>query len=288
MADTWTIRKVLDWTAKDFAARGIDSPRLDAELLASLALGIGRVQIYLDLDRPLAPDELARIRELVGRRRKREPVAYILGKRDFYGRTFEVTKDVLIPRPDTEILVERALSHLPADEPRRVLDLCTGSGCVAICLAVLRASAVVVATDVSEEALGVARRNAASNGVDGKMVFHRGDLFDALRGEAPFDVITANPPYIPSRDIEDLDPDVAAFEPRLALDGGADGLDFYRRLAKEAPSWLVEGGVLLVEVGQGQAGDVERAFVAAGASETRVTEDYGKVARVVEARFRAP
>lgn len=288
MADTWTIRKVLDWTAKDFAARGIDSPRLDAELLASLALGIGRVQIYLDLDRPLAPDELARIRELVGRRRKREPVAYILGKRDFYGRTFEVTKDVLIPRPDTEILVERALAHLPADEPRRVLDLCTGSGCVAICLAALRASAVVVATDVSEEALGVARRNAAANGVDGKMVFHRGDLFDALRGEAPFDVITANPPYIPSRDIEGLDPDVAAFEPRLALDGGADGLDFYRRLAKEAPSWLVEGGVLLVEVGQGQAGDVERAFVAAGATETRVTEDYGKVARVVEARFRAP
>ncbi|MFO0693236.1 MAG: peptide chain release factor N(5)-glutamine methyltransferase [Polyangiales bacterium] len=288
MADTWTIRKVLDWTAKDFAARGIDSPRLDAELLVSLALGIGRVQIYLDLDRPLAPDELTRIRELVGRRRKREPVAYIVGKRDFYGRTFEVTKDVLIPRPDTEILVERALAHLPADEPKRVLDLCTGSGCVAICLAALRASAVVLATDVSEEALGVARRNAASNGVDSRISFHRGDLFEAVRGEAPFDVVTANPPYIPSRDIEGLDPDVASFEPRLALDGGADGLDFYRRLAKEAPARLVDGGVLLVEVGQGQAADVEQAFLSAGAIETRITDDYGKVARVVEARFRAP
>jgi release factor glutamine methyltransferase len=285
LSEPWTIRKVLDWTTKDFAARGLDSPRLDAELLVGQALRIGRVQIYLDLDRPLANEELGAIRELVGRRRKREPVAQILGRRDFHGRTFEVTKDVLVPRPDTEILVERALAHLPAGEPRRVVDLCTGTGCVGISLALARPELAVVLTDVSEAALAVARRNADALGVGARVATRLGDLFDAVSGEAPYDVIVANPPYIPSGDIATLSPEVAVHEPRLALDGGVDGLDFYRRLAREAPTRLADEGAVLVEVGIGQARDVEALFVAQGAVDSKISGDYGGVDRVVEARF---
>lgn len=284
MTDHWTIRRIIDWMTQDFASRGIDSPRLDAELLVAEALHLQRVQLYMDLERPLTPDELAAVRALVQRRRQREPVAYILGRRDFYGATFAVDARVLVPRPDTETVVSRALLAFPKDTSVRWLDLCTGSG--AIPIAILRAcpSATAVATDVSEGAIEVARVNATSLGVEERLELRQGDLFAAVGADELFDGITSNPPYIPSATVPTLMPEVSKHEPSLALDGGVDGLDFYRRIARESPAHLVDGGRLLLEVGEGQAGQVAELLAETGAFEPAVTtRDYGGIDRVVEA-----
>lgn len=284
MSDNWTIRRIIDWMTKDFTDRGIDSPRLDAELLVAEALGMRRVQLYMDLDRPLVPDELAGVRALVQRRRQREPVAYILGRRDFYGATFAVDARVLVPRPDTETVVSRALLAFPRDGGVRWLDLCTGSG--AIPIAILRAcpSATAVATDVSEAALEVARENAKTLGVEERIEMRHGDLFGAVKTGELFDGITSNPPYIPSDTVPTLMPEVSKHEPALALDGGRDGLDFYRRIAAESPAHLVDGGRLLLEVGEGQARAVADLLAQTGEFEPAViTRDYGDIERVVEA-----
>lgn len=279
VADAWTTRRVLAWTAQDFERRGIGSPRLDAELLIAHALGLTRVQVYLDLDRPLSPDELSAIRALVARRREREPVAYILGHRDFWRHRFEVGPDVLVPRPDTETLVERALARLPPEEPRRVLDLCTGSGCVAISIALDRPLVTCAATDLSAAALSVARRNAAALGVTDRVSFHEGDLFAAVSGE-PFDVVVANPPYVPAADHVGLMPEVARYEPELALVAGVDGLDVHRRIAAEVAMRLVSGGSLLVEIGAGQADAAASLYGAVG--DVTLHEDLARIPRVVE------
>lgn len=285
MSDVWTVRKVLEWTAKDFVGRGIESARLDGELLVGEALGLTRVQVYLDLDRPLAAVELAAIRALVGRRRTREPIAYILGRKDFYGATFAVDSRVLVPRPDTETLVERALAHVLHDTNARWLDVCTGSGAVPVSLVRNRRTVTAVATDVSLDALAVARTNALTLGVADRIEFRLGDLYAALASNERFDGITANPPYIPAAELEHLMPDVARFEPRLALDGGASGLDFYPKLVSGAGDVLNDGAPLLLEVGAGQASCVAALFDSDGRYEASVvTNDYGGVARVVEAR----
>ncbi len=287
MPDTWTIRRMLEWMSRDFAERGLPGPRLDAELLVAHALGQRRVALYMDLDRPLADAELAAIRELVKRRRAREPIAYIVGEREFWKRAFEVSRSVLVPRPDTEILVSSALPLLPNDREARVLDLCTGSGILAVTLAAERPRVRAVATDLSAEALEVARRNAARHGVGDRVDFRLGDLFDAVRGEPPFDLVVSNPPYIPTAEIETLDADVRAYEPRMALDGGADGFELHRRLASGAASYLAPGGSLLVEVGMGQAPQLEKTLAAAGPyGEVRSVLDYGGIARVVAATKR--
>src|SRR5450755_2202817 len=227
----WTIESLLRWAADDFRSRGIDSPRLDAELLLAKALGTTRIQLVVDARRPLSPDELSRMRELVRRRRSREPVAYILGEREFYGREFRVDKRVLVPRPDTETLVEVALARTRGcSMSMRALDLCTGSGCVAISLARERPTASVVGVDLSADALAVARDNALRLGAY-NVALREGDLFEGL-GDARFDVVTANPPYIASSEIATLMADVRDFEPRLALDGGADGLALVRRIVE--------------------------------------------------------
>jgi len=286
MPDPWTVRSVIAWTQSDFERRGLDAPRLDADLLVAHALGLTRIKLFLDLDRPLIDQELAAIRGLVERRRKHEPIAYILGEREFYGHRFEVTPDVLIPRPDTETLVERALGLLARELPAGpVLDVCTGSGAIAVTLA-LGSDRQLVASDISPEALAVAGRNAARLGVTGRVELVRGDMFGALREPSLFACITINPPYIGVDELPTLQPDVRDHEPRLALDAGEDALSFYRRIAVEAPGFLLPRGALLVEVGAGQAAAVRALFEANGFVEVTTHRDLGGIERVVEARAR--
>jgi len=283
--DEWTIAKVLRFAADDFQKRKHPSPRLDAELLLGAILGLDRVQLLVQSTRPLTADELARYRESIRRRRGGEPVAYILGRREFYGRTFAVDARVLVPRPETELLLEVALRrtthrHLSG----RALDLCTGSGCVAISFALERRTWQVTATDVSEGALELARKNAEALGAVWGLDFRAGDLFGALPKASRFELIVSNPPYIPSAEIPTLMADVRDFEPELALDGGADGLVFYRRLADHAHEHLVSGGVLAVEVGAGQAPDVAQLFSRADMVDVEIDKDYSGHERVVSAR----
>jgi release factor glutamine methyltransferase len=278
----WTIESLLRWAMEDFRTRGIESPRLDAELLLAKALGTTRIQLIVDAKRPLSPDELARMRELVRRRRTREPIAYILGEREFYGRTFRVDRRVLVPRPDTETLVDVALTRTRAlSMSLRALDLCTGSGCVAITIGRERPTASVVGGDLSADALAVARDNALRLGAY-NVAWRQGDLFDAVAAPARFDLVTANPPYIAAGDVASLMVDVRDHEPRLALDGGDDGLSLLRRVVREAPARLVSpGGVLAVEVGAGQAAAVVALFEGAGFAAIAVQRDYARIERVV-------
>lgn len=281
-ARTWTIRDVLDWATQDFSARGIESARLDAELLVANALGIERIGLYLDLHRPLEERERGAIRPLVERRRNREPVAYILGHRDFFGRRFEVTPDVLIPRPDTETLVEHALLQLPQDSPCRVMDVGTGSGAVAITIASERPAAMITATDISEAALDVARRNANAHEVQDRITFEHVDL---LHVSAPYDVIVSNPPYVASSELEGLQDEVRKHEPEAALFAGDDGLEVIRRLVSLAIEAVDTGGHLLIEVGAGQAASVVELGTNTGGWEpVEVYPDLDRIERVVHLR----
>ena len=277
MGEGWTVLKLLRWTADYFNGRDIDSPRLDAELLLAETLGLDRVGLYLNFERPLESGELAAYREQVRRRANREPLAYILGRTEFWSLPFKVTPAVLIPRPDTELLVEVALPLLVG--AARVLDVGTGSGALAIALAHERPEWMVTAIDLSPAALAVAAENALSNGVAERVHCLPGDLA-ALPG-GPFDLVVANPPYIPSGDLAALMPEVRDFEPHLALDGGRDGLAAYRALARQAGDVLAPGGWLLVEVGLGQAANVQELFAAAGLTEIFTARDLAGIERVV-------
>jgi release factor glutamine methyltransferase len=239
----------------------------------------------LDAMRPLAADELSRFRELVKRRRSREPVAYILGQREFYGRTFRVDARVLVPRPDTETLVDVALARTTERSmSMRALDLCTGSGCVAITLARERPTSRVHATDASAEALTVARDNALRLGAY-NVSFARGDLYDAAPAGARFDLVVANPPYVPAGQVGSLMADVRQFEPRLALDGGVDGLSLVRRIVAGAPDVLAPAGTLAIEVGAGQAAEAAALLSARGFCDVTVSRDYARIDRVVDGRW---
>jgi release factor glutamine methyltransferase len=285
-AKEWTIADVLRWAADDFRARGIESPRLDAEVLLARALGTTRIQLVVDARRALSAEELARFREMVKRRRAHEPVAYVLGEREFYGRVFRVDRRVLVPRPDTETLVEVALERTRGvSMSMRALDLCTGSGCVAITLARERPTAVVYATDASEDALAVARENALRLGAY-NVALRAGDLYAACPASLRFDVITANPPYIAHGEMPTLMQDVRDFEPLLALEAGEDGLEVLRRVVAGAPEYLAPGGVLAVEVGAGQAPAVAELFRSAGFDSIELRRDYARIERVVSGMLR--
>jgi len=281
-ARTWTIREVLDWATEDFAGRGIESPRLDAELLVAEALGTDRVGLYLDLHRPLVDVERSSIRPLVARRREREPVAYILGHRDFYGRRFHVTADVLIPRPDTETLVDHALECIPDDQPCRVLDIGTGSGAIAVTIAAERPLAMVTATDISEAALNVAAGNAERLGVSDRIRLERADL---LSGTEQYDLIVSNPPYIARSEMQSLQAEVREHEPSGALEAGEDGLDIIRALLVATEGAAATGAQLLVEVGAGQAPSVlDFASARTAWKPIAVHRDLHRIERVVHLR----
>ena len=273
---------------KDLRALGIPSPRLDAELLIGHALGVNRVRLYMDMQRPLTREELAEVRALLVRRRRREPVAYLRGTKEFYLHEFEVTRDVLIPRPDTELLVDRALEALPASSASsgaRALDLCTGSGAVAITLALQRPLLTVDATDLSEAALAVAARNIEKHRVGERVRLHHGDLFLALPERIRYSLIVANPPYVAETEWDSLAPEITAHEPRMALIAGDDGLSVLRRIVAGAADWLVSDGTLPCELGRGQAPTVaEWLRVDARFDRVAVHKDLAGIERVVEAR----
>jgi len=278
--ETWTTIKVLTWTKEYLSAKGIENARLEAEWLLCAATGLDRVGLYLNFDKPLSDDELASFRAMVARRARREPLQHILGTQEFCGLEFQVSPDVLIPRHDTETLVQEALARRP--DARSVLDIGTGSGCIAVALAHSLPHAAVTAVDISPPALAMARRNAERNGA--AVEFLAGSLLEPVAGRR-FDLIVSNPPYIPSRDIDGLEPEVRDFDPRGALDGGPDGLDAYRRLIPAAPAHLNPAGWLLVEVGIGQAPAVAELFRKTHDYDSPMTAcDPGGIERVVGAR----
>ncbi|MBI3878835.1 MAG: peptide chain release factor N(5)-glutamine methyltransferase [Verrucomicrobia bacterium] len=281
-----TIQEAIQKSAEFLEKRGVDSPRLQSELLLAHVLKLPRLKLYLQFDRALAEAEVNPLRELVKRRGAREPLQHLVGTAAFCGLELKVNRHVLVPRPETELLAERAAAFLATlnSRPPAVLDLGTGSGCLALQLAAQHPAARVVAVDVSPDALGVARENAAACKLAGRVEFLEGDLFAPLPPDARFDLIVSNPPYIPSAEIATLQPEVRDFDPRAALDGGADGLDFYRRLATGAATWLRAGGKLMVEFGDGQAAALGKIFTEHKWVVEAVVPDYSRRQRILVAR----
>lgn len=297
--ETWTVLKIIQWTTEYLKGKGIENPRLDSEVLLSHLLKFDRVGLYLNYDRPLSKEELSSFREMLKRRGGREPLQYITGRQEFWSLDFKVTPDVLIPRPETEILVEEAIKvvggqwSVVSENRPLILDLCTGSGCIAISLANELKDAVVYAADASDAALKVARENAEINGVQDRVTFLKGDLYEAIENRPRttdhrpllFDLIVSNPPYIKTGDIPNIQPEVRDYEPRIAVDGGQEGLDFYKRIISGAPHYLLSGGWLMVEVGEGQATAVSEMMKDSGSFEPASTvKDLAGIERVVKGK----
>ncbi len=279
----WTVLDLLRWTTDYFASRGIETARLDAEVLLAHALETERLRLYIDYEKPVQGDERARFRELVKRRAdERVPVAHLVGAREFWSLSIEVTPDVLVPRPETETLVGAVLELRPDPAAAlSILDLGTGSGAVALALAKERPAARIVASDVSEAALAVAKQNAAALGLDDRVEFVLGDLFEPVGGKR-FDVVVSNPPYLAEAEAASLAPELA-HEPRGALYAGAEGSEILLRLVAEAPDHLEPAGLLALEIDPRQAGAVCDGCRAAGLADERVHRDLAARARVVTA-----
>jgi release factor glutamine methyltransferase len=294
-----TVLEVIQRSTDFLAKRGVESPRLNVELLLGHLLRLPRMELYLKFGRELTPAEMDGLRELVQRRGAREPLQHIIGSTSFCGLELAVNRHVLVPRPETELLAELGWEFLNAEcgmgsaesasgkvvsLPPMALDFGTGTGCLAITLAVKCSAVQVVALDVSPDVLAVARQNAASHQVESRIRFVEGDGLAALDRNSRFNLIVSNPPYIPSGEIATLDPEVRDHDPRLALDGGADGLDFYRRLASEAGAFLLSGGRMMVELGDGQADAAKNIFEQQKWVVEAVKPDYSKRLRVLIAR----
>jgi release factor glutamine methyltransferase len=283
---------VLAWTLGHFRKLGIATARLDAELLLAHAIGRTRIDLYVEHLRPLDPDERDRYRAYVKRRTAREPVAYIIGSREFFSLEFEVGPAVLVPRPETEHVVEAALARLDIDGvEERVLDLGTGSGNIAIAIAKERSSVRIDAVDTSPRAIEVADRNALRHGVGNRVRWLVGDLFEALDPGSRYQIIASNPPYIRADEFEGLSPDVRRHEPRAALvdekSPTGDGLGYFREIARRAGEFLTPNGAVIVEIGEGQAAQVSALFEAAGFREIERSKDYGGIERVISASARS-
>ena len=290
---TWTVRRILEWTTGFFTRKKVAPPRLSAELLLAHVLDVPRIKLYTGYERPLSEKELASYRDLVRRAGEQEPIAYLTGKAHFFNLEFEVTRDVLIPRPDTETLVENVLQlvrHQSGFETPRVLDLCTGSGCIAAAIAYHLKSAMVTATDSSVAAVEVARRNVERLVLADRVIVEQGDLFEPLSGMAdaqPFHLLVSNPPYIPTAQLETLDRSVREYEPIAALDGGLDGMTLHRRILAEAPHRLVPGARVYLEIAFDQGPLAELAAREFDAfDDIRILKDYGGRDRVLTARRR--
>lgn len=283
----WTIRKVLDWTRGHFDKQDIDDPRLTSEILLGHVLCLPRVKLYMDLDRPLTKDELATYRGLIQRRLSGEPTQYLVGAKEFYGRRFAVDPRVLIPRSETELLVEAVLHDVKKDAPSRVLDVCTGSGCIAVTIAAERPQASVWATDLMPGALEVARSNAEAHQVDSRVTFYQGDLLAPLPEGCTFEVIVSNPPYVKTGDLKTLQREVQR-EPKEALDGGPEGVTLIARLVKDALPRLKPGGLLAMEIGEDEGAAVKELLVRAGYHDVKIEKDLARHERLALGRRALP
>jgi release factor glutamine methyltransferase len=281
-----TVLEGIQKSAEFLAKKSIESPRLQAELLLAHVLGLERMKLYLNFERVLAPAEVDRFRDLIRRRGQREPLQHIVGSTSFCGLELAVNRHVLVPRPETELLAEAGWTFLSTHNPQpsTALDFGTGSGCLAIALAVKSPDARVHALDLSADALEIAKQNAARHQVLQRIQFVCGDGFAALPDGSRFDLIISNPPYVATAEIESLEPEVRDYDPRSALDGGADGLDFYRRFAAEARPFLQTGGRLMLEFGDGQADAIKAIFETQNWVVEAVKEDYSQRPRIVVVR----
>lgn len=279
-SEIWTIKKLIQWTAGYFRNHGVEEARLDAELLLGYVLGKPRIYLYTNYDQIMNKEELARYRELIRRRAAGYCTAVLIGEKEFMGIPFRVNEHVLVPRPDTEAWLEKVIQRFRNLPDISVLDLGTGSGALAVSFLYYCKEARGVAVDISEKALETAKTNGERAGISDRVEFRRGDFLDALREDERFDVILSNPPYIPSGDIDGLAEEVRR-EPRIALDGGPDGLKFYRALGEKAACFLRPGGLLAAEVGIGQAETVRTFFENGGLTDIEIIPDYGGVDRAV-------
>ncbi|SMB88142.1 release factor glutamine methyltransferase [Desulfonispora thiosulfatigenes DSM 11270] len=275
-----TVKEILQW-AVIFLGR---DKRLEAELLLAQVLNFSRAKLLAYPEKVLNQDELHKFVERVNLRKDGEPLQYILGTEDFMGLDFKVTENVLIPRSDTEIMVEKVIENVDKTKSIRILDLCTGSGAIAVSLAKYLPLSKITAVDISAEALDVARFNARANEVDGQINFCQSDLFKDLDPEMKFEIIVSNPPYITSREMTELPKDVQK-EPHLALWGGLDGLDFYRRIAKNSPEFIIPGGELFLEIGYKQALEVSSFLQTSGFKSIEVIKDWNQLDRVVYGKY---
>jgi release factor glutamine methyltransferase len=280
-SETWTVRRLLEWTEDFLRKKGFESPRLEAQILLAHALDCKKIDLYVRHEEEPAEDRRTAFREMIKKRAEGMPVAYLVGHREFYSLEFAVTPAVLIPRPETETLVMEALRRLKSLESPRVLDLGTGSGAIAVAIAKQHKTARITAVDVSSTALAVAASNAQRHGVADRITFLEGDLFAPVAGQT-FNLIVSNPPYIGHAEFASLDVGVREFEPRAALAGGPDGLDFYRRIAADVPKYLAPGGAILVEIGATQEPAV-RELLAAGLEPGPTFKDPAGRPRVVTA-----
>jgi release factor glutamine methyltransferase len=285
---SWTIGRLLDWTTRYLGEKGSESPRLDTEVLLAHALGCKRIDLYARHSEVAPEPGRQKFRELVRQRVEGCPVAYLVGRKEFFSLEFEVHRAVLIPRPDTECVVVECLRLAKAITQPHVLDIGTGSGCLAVAVAKHHRSAQVTAVDISPEALAVASNNAVKNGVAQRVRFVPSDLFGALCAGETYDFILSNPPYIPHDDIARLPPGVRDYEPHTALDGGLDGFAVFDHLIAEAPAHLKSGGYLLVEIGSPQEGPARMRIERQGGYElAKTVHDGSGHPRVLIARWRA-
>jgi len=287
--DTWTIQKLLNWVTEYLGRKGIDSPRLSAELLLSHVLAKKRIELYMQFDQPVAEDQLSCLHDLVKRAGQHEPVAYILGKTEFYSLELNVTPDCMIPRPETELLVERAIEFLQVQACQQlVCDLCTGCGCIGIVIAKICPNARIIATDISDDALKVAAQNVQKHQLDKQVELLCGDLFESVTARLAgdkFDLIVCNPPYVSAAEYETLAKNVKDYEPRLALWAGADGLDICRRVIKGAGAFLKPGGALMLEIGFSQGQAVKELLERTGTfAEIRIERDFQNHDRIAIAK----
>lgn len=285
-AEEWTVRRVLEWTIGHLKKHGSDSARLDAEVLLAHARGCSRIQLYTAYDEILPDTVRKTMRDLVKRRANAEPVAYLVGMKEFYSLPFEVTRDVLIPRPDTELLVMETLQLIKAIPNPQVLELGVGSGCISTAIAVNHKTVRITGVEIYQPTLDVAQRNTKRHHVEGRIDLRLGDLFSPLKPGEQFDVLVSNPPYIPPADIETLAPSVRQHEPHRALDGGADGLDLIRKIASEGGAFVRPGGGILIEFTPEQAASIQALFSQPGSGweDAVIVPDLGQQPRVLRAR----
>ena len=288
--DTWTIQKLLNWVTEFLTGKGIDSPRLSAELLLSHVVGLKRIELYTQFDKPVAKQQLDMLHDLVKRAGQNEPIAYLVGRTEFYSLELNITTDCMIPRPETELLVARAIEFLRTRRTgtQFVCDLCTGSGCIAVAIAGNYPNARIIATDICDAALAIAAGNVEKYQLGDRITLLCGDLFDPIISGLDvneFDLIVSNPPYVSDAEYEKLDKNVKDYEPKIALFAGVDGLDIYRRIIEKAEQFLKPGAALMLEIGYAQGRAVKELLEQTGVfAEIKIEKDFHNNDRIVSAR----